>query len=321
MNERLVQLFKQNQGVFLSGEQLSKELNCSRTAVWKHIQSLRKEGFEFEAVPKLGYRLLQMPERIDQASLLARLQTRTLGRTIKLYDEVDSTQNIAHELVRNGAGEGTLVIAEQQTKGRGRMGRNWLSPKGKGIWMSVVLKPEIPLPFTPQLTLLVAVALCRTIRKLTPEVGIKWPNDLLVRGKKISGILLESSAEDERLNYVIVGVGISANLKEEDYPDDLREKATSLLIERGEPIDRAALVCDFLLQLEDLYELYRDQGFAPIRTLWEALTVTLQRKVTIQTAQGIEEGTAVAIDDMGALLVAKPDGRTVTYFSGDVGQP
>ncbi|RAV18491.1 biotin--[acetyl-CoA-carboxylase] ligase [Paenibacillus contaminans] len=321
MNERLVQLFKQNQGVFLSGEQLSKELNCSRTAVWKHIQSLRKEGFEFEAVPKLGYRLLQVPERIDQASLLARLQTRTLGRTIKLYDEVDSTQNIAHELVRNGAGEGTLVIAEQQTKGRGRMGRNWLSPKGKGIWMSVVLKPEIPLPFTPQLTLLVAVALCRTIRKLTPEVGIKWPNDLLVRGKKISGILLESSAEDERLNYVIVGVGISANLKEEDYPDDLREKATSLLIERGEPIDRAALVCDFLLQLEDLYELYRDQGFAPIRTLWEALTVTLQRKVTIQTAQGIEEGTAVAIDDMGALLVAKPDGRTVTYFSGDVGQP
>lgn len=321
MNERLVQLFNQNQGVFLSGEQLSKELNCSRTAVWKHIQSLRKEGFEFEAVPKLGYRLLQVPERIDQASLLARLQTRTLGRTIKLYDEVDSTQNIAHELVRNGAGEGTLVIAEQQTKGRGRMGRNWLSPKGKGIWMSVVLKPEIPLPFTPQLTLLVAVALCRTIRKLTPEVGIKWPNDLLVRGKKISGILLESSAEDERLNYVIVGVGISANLKEEDYPDDLREKATSLLIETGEPIDRAALVCDFLLQLEDLYELYSDQGFAPIRLLWEALTVTLQRKVTIQTAQGLEEGTAVAIDDMGALLVTKPDGRTVTYFSGDVGQP
>ncbi|WP_409346639.1 biotin--[acetyl-CoA-carboxylase] ligase [Paenibacillus sp. MBLB4367] len=321
MNERIVQLFKQSKGAFLSGEQLSKELQCSRTAVWKHIQALRKEGFEFEAVPKLGYRLLQEPERIDHASLLAGLKTRVLGQSIKLFDEVDSTNNIAHDLVQKGAGEGTLVIAEQQTKGRGRMGRVWLSPKGKGIWMSIVLKPDIPLPFTPQLTLLVAVALCRTIRKLTPDVGIKWPNDLLIRGKKISGILLESSAEDERLNYVIVGVGISANLKEEDYPDELREKATSLLLETGQPIDRVAMVCDFLQQLEELYDLYRSQGFAPIRLLWEALTVTLQRKVTIQTAQGPEEGTAESIDDMGALLVRTPDGRMVKFFSGDIGQP
>jgi BirA family biotin operon repressor/biotin-[acetyl-CoA-carboxylase] ligase len=319
MNEQLLDYFITYPDQFISGEKLSKTMGCSRTAVWKHIESLRKAGYRFEAIPRLGYKLMQQPELLRMASLLSKLRTTILGRSIRLYDQVESTQNVAHELVKEGAPEGTLVLAEEQLAGRGRMGRKWHSPKGKGIWMSLVLKPHIPLQFTPQLTLLVAVALCRSIRQKTSlEVGIKWPNDLLVQGRKISGILLESSADDERLHYVIAGIGISVNLTAQDFPEELRSKATSLLIETGREIDRTELICDFLEQLEALYELYQQQGFAPVRLLWEALTVSLHHPITVQTANGLVEGIAHGIDDMGALQVVLTNGESMKLYSGDV---
>ena len=242
-----------------------------------------------------------------------------MGRVLRVFDQVDSTQNIAHELVKAGAAEGTLVVAEQQTAGRGRRGRNWFSPKGKGVWMSLILRPNISLQFTPQLTLLAAVALCRTLQAFVPhKVGIKWPNDLLIQGRKVSGILLESSAEDERLNYVIAGIGISVNLTEEDYSDELKVKATSLFMESGKLIERELLICQFLAQFEQLYDLYIQQGFAPIRTLWETLTISLHQPIRVQTTQGWVEGIAHSIDEMGALVVTKADGQVAKLYSGDL---
>ncbi|GIP32424.1 biotin--[acetyl-CoA-carboxylase] ligase [Paenibacillus sp. J2TS4] len=319
MNKDLLELFENNLEQFVSGEEISQKLNCSRTAVWKQIQNLRKLGYEFEAVPRKGYRLVYAPAKLDPVKLTAQLRTKIMGSSLRIYDEVDSTQNLAHELVRQGCPEGTVILAEEQTSGRGRMGKAWHSPKGKGIWMSVILKPHIPLKQTSQLTLLTAVALCRTLRKgLGINVGIKWPNDLLIDGRKISGILLESSGEDDRLNYVVAGIGISVNLDAADFPEALAEQATSLRIVYGKPLDRIDIICRFLEEFEDLYLLYLQQGFSPIRTLWEALTISLNRPLKIRTHDGWIEGTAENIDDAGALTVKTADGERIKLFSGDI---
>jgi BirA family biotin operon repressor/biotin-[acetyl-CoA-carboxylase] ligase len=319
INEQLIRLFVDSPDVFLSGEELSNKLQCSRTAVWKHIERLRMEGYVFEAVSRKGYRFISKPDKLDIELITAKLQTNTLGKSIHYYDEVDSTNTRAQTLVKEGAAEGTLVIAEHQTSGRGRMGRQWYSPKGKGLWMSLVLKPRIPLQYAPQLTLLVAVALCRSIRKLTAiNVGIKWPNDLLVDGKKVSGILLESSADEEKLQHVIAGVGISVNLGLDDFPEEIRDVASSLSIQAGSKIDRVELLCQFMMELETLYNLYHEEGFTPIKMLWEALNVSIGCVVRQQSTKGLLEGTAEGIDDHGALIVRLTDGSLARWYSSNV---
>lgn len=319
MNGQLIRLFEANPSKYMSGEQISRELNVSRTAVWKHIQSLKEEGYVFEAAPRLGYKLVSAPDRLRPEDIALHLRTKLLGRSIHCFDEVDSTQNVAHRLVREGSPEGTLVLAERQTSGRGRLGRQWHSPKGKGIYMSLVVKPAIPIHLMPHLTLLSAVALCRAIRVRIPGLspGIKWPNDLLIGGKKISGILMESSAENEALQYIVAGVGISCNLLPEDYPEELKDRATSLLIESGAKVDRAGLIAELLYQLEELYTLYMEQGFAPIRTLWEASSATIGREVRMIAHGGTYEGTAVGLDDWGGLVIRQADGSLRTVYTAD----
>ncbi|CAM4217498.1 biotin--[acetyl-CoA-carboxylase] ligase [Paenibacillus tarimensis] len=320
MREQLTALLKERQGEYVSGEQLSRLLNVSRTAVWKHIQKLEEEGYKIEASRKLGYRLVDSPDQITLTSLLPRLTTERLGKSVKLYDEVDSTQNIAHKLAEEGAPEGTIVLAERQLSGRGRLGRTWLSPKGRGVWMSMILRPTIPLPYTPQLTLLTAVALCRALRRLTGlEIGIKWPNDLLIDGRKISGILLESSAEEERLKHVIVGVGISVNLDKQHYTEDMLDRVISLKMAAGRSFDRSEIIAGFLAEYEAVYALYEQEGFAPIRSLWEALSVSLHKPCKLTTPQGIMEGVPVGLADSGALLLMLQDGATVPVFSAEMG--
>ncbi|WJH34176.1 biotin--[acetyl-CoA-carboxylase] ligase [Paenibacillus sp. CC-CFT747] len=321
MHDNLLDVFIRNPDTFLSGEKLSEELGCSRTAVWKRINALKEEGYVFESAPRKGYKLVEVPARINPGLLLSRLRTKTLGQSLKLYETVSSTQDIALELVRSGAPEGTLVVAERQFAGRGRMGRRWHSPKGRGIWMSLILKPDIPLPLTPQLTLLTAVALCRAMRTVAKvPAGIKWPNDILINGRKVSGILLESSAEDERLQHVIAGVGISANLREEDYPPELKPVATSLLLESGSPVEREELIAAFLNEWEELYGVYRREGFSPIRTLWEALSISIGRTFQVQTPQGEQEGTVSGLDPSGALLlISTQTGKEIKIYSGEIG--
>ncbi|WP_195570902.1 biotin--[acetyl-CoA-carboxylase] ligase [Paenibacillus sp. 1001270B_150601_E10] len=319
MSDRLLEWFKNHPNEYISGEQISREWNISRTAVWKQINRLRAKGYEFEAVPKLGYRLIQQPTRLDERTLLLKLKTAVFGRQLKLLSKTESTQNEALAWAKAGASEGALVLAEEQTSGRGRRNRSWHSPPGKGIWMSLVLKPKIPLQFMPHLTLLTAVATCRAIKRVVPiEVGIKWPNDLLVDECKICGILLESFAEDERLLSVIAGIGISVNLDEQDYPEEIMTKATSLKIASGKEVDRASLVTEILYEWEQLYQLYEEQGFGPVRTLWEAQSITIGRTITVDTPYGEVSGVAQGLDDSGALVLLGSDGQYRKVFSGDV---
>ncbi|QJC51899.1 biotin--[acetyl-CoA-carboxylase] ligase [Paenibacillus albicereus] len=320
--DRLLELFEESAGRFRSGEEVSRELGVSRTAVWKGIRRLQEQGVEFEASRKLGYRLVGRPEALDAESIGALLRTESFGRRLVVLDKVDSTQNVAQQLALQGAEEGTLVIAEQQLSGRGRMGRGWVSPYGKGLWMSLVLRPQLPVGSAPQLTLLTAVALCRALRGETGlDIGIKWPNDLLVGGRKLSGILLESAAEDERLRHVVAGIGISVNLSEADYPPELLDKAVSLRMAAGRMFSRGELAAAFLLEWERLYRLYVEEGFGPVRLLWEALSVSLHREMSLRTPQGELVATPLGLHESGALLVRLPDGTERTLFSAEMGEP
>ncbi|GIP25630.1 bifunctional ligase/repressor BirA [Paenibacillus sp. J23TS9] len=317
--ETLLDLLLANPQEFISGEEISRRLSVSRTAVWKQINKLREAGYEFEAVPHKGYRILRKPERLDTLSLIKAMKTKTMGQKVKIIESTVSTQEEAKLLAEEDAPEGTLVIAEEQTGGKGRMGRKWYSPKGKGIWMSLVLRPKQPMHYMPQLTLMTGVAVCRAVRRTTGVMaGLKWPNDLLVNGRKISGILLESAAEDEYVRYCIAGIGISVNLDPQDYPEALTDVATSLKIEAGEEVDRVALIAAVLEEFEVLYALYQQEGFGPIASLWEALSVTLGKSVTVNTARGAVIGTAEKLDHSGALLIATGEGQHVSIFSGDV---
>lgn len=239
---------------------------------------------------------------------------------VQLLETVVSTQEEAKQLAESGAPEGTTVIAEEQTGGRGRMRRKWFSPRYKGIWMSVVMRPKLPLLQTPQLTLLAGVAVCRAIRRVTRvDAGIKWPNDLLAGGRKICGILLESSLREGELHYCIAGIGISANMTEEDYPDVLREVATSLRIQQGGiPVDRSVLIGAVLEELELQYQLYMEQGFGPIKEQWESMSVTLGRQIALNTPQGRVEGVAAGLDDMGGLLLRQSSGEISSVCSGEI---
>ncbi|WP_342414667.1 biotin--[acetyl-CoA-carboxylase] ligase [Paenibacillus sp. FSL R10-2782] len=319
-HERLLGILEEGLSDYVSGEEISRRLSVSRTAVWKQINKLRELGYNIEASSRKGYRIVSRPDRLEVSKLAYMLNTQSFGQRIVVLDSTVSTQQDAMRLAEEGAPQGTVVLAEEQTAGRGRLGRKWFSPRGKGVWMSIVLRPNQPLGFTPQLTLLTGVAVCRAIRRLTGvEVGIKWPNDLLVHGRKVCGILLESSTEDQRVRYCIAGIGIDVNLNTEDYPEELSQVGTSLRIEAGRAIDRTALIAAVLEEMEQLCALYADQGFQPVAMLWEVLSVTMNRFVRAHTGQGkAVEGTAVGLDPSGALVVETEQGERIQVVSGDV---
>jgi BirA family biotin operon repressor/biotin-[acetyl-CoA-carboxylase] ligase len=261
----------------------------------------------------------QRPERFDEKRYGRLLETRSFGRHLVYVEEIDSTQRLAAELAARDAAEGDAVLSELQTAGRGRMGRTWHSPPGKGLWCSIILRPSLPLSQAPLLTFLAAVAVCRSIRRSARVPAmIKWPNDILVDGKKVCGILLESHAEGEQIRHVVAGIGIGVNLEKSDYPADLASIATSLRIEAGRPIDREALLADLMKELENLYELFLAEGFQPIRALWEALNCTVGKRIQVRDASGFVEGTAEGMDPDGGLVVRLSDGGAVKLFSGEI---
>lgn len=315
----LLNMFKEHPGQFLSGEEISRKLSISRTAVWKQINKLRNLGYEFEALPRLGYRMMDMPDKLSEDQLTAGMTSKFLGKQLRLIDKTTSTQEDARQLAEEGAPEGTLVISEEQTGGRGRMGRKFHSPPGKGIWMSLVLRPTQPLHLTQQLTLLTGVAVCRAIQKSAGvQTDIKWPNDILFQGKKVCGILLESATEDQRVRYCVAGIGISANLKETDFPEELRDVATSVRMAGGKTINRTELIQTIMAEMEILYELYNEQGFEPIASLWEALSGSVGREVRVHTSRDSFIGIATGLNKDGALLVRNPEDEIVPVYSGDI---
>jgi BirA family biotin operon repressor/biotin-[acetyl-CoA-carboxylase] ligase len=316
---KLLELFSQAKGDFISGQKISEILGCSRTAVWKHIEDLRKEGFELEAVRRLGYRITKAPDKITANEIQFGLQTEVLGRHIYYEEEVTSTQKIAHKLAYEGAPEGTLVVAELQTTGRGRLDRTWFSPKGTGIWMSLILRPAIPPQKAPQLTLLAAVAVAQGIQEVTglfPD--IKWPNDILINGKKAVGILTELQAESERIHSVIIGIGINVNQEIEQFPEEIQRIATSLSLEKGKKINRAELIKAILLKFETLYRQYLQHGFLPIKLLWEGYSVSIGKEIIAHTPNGSIKGKALGITDEGVLMLEAADGVIHYIHSADI---
>ncbi|MFY4776006.1 biotin--[acetyl-CoA-carboxylase] ligase [Metabacillus sp. RGM 3146] len=315
----LLQAFSEAEGDYVSGQKMSDILGCSRTAVWKHIEDLRSEGYELEAVRKLGYKIIKVPDKISSNEIQLGLKTNKLGRNIHYEEVVGSTQKIAHTLASSGAEEGTIVVADQQTEGRGRLSRVWFSPKAKGIWMSTILKPEIPLNKTPQLTLLAAVAIVQAIEEVTDlSPDIKWPNDILLNGKKVVGILTELQAEADRVHSVIIGTGLNINHKLTDFPEELHSIATSLFLESGKEFDRAKLIQAILLKMENLYGQYINHGFKPIKLLWESYAISLNKDITARTLQGSLKGKAIGIDDEGVLLLQTEQGKIEKIYSADI---
>ncbi|WP_211744977.1 biotin--[acetyl-CoA-carboxylase] ligase [Paenibacillus sp. Marseille-Q4541] len=315
----LLDLFEERSNDFLSGEEISNRLSISRTAVWKQINQLRELGYEFEAVSRKGYRLIYQPDQYHQDEIMQYVNTNTFGRRVHLLESTFSTQVDAIKLAEEGEKTGTLVVADMQTNGRGRQGKNWFSPAGKGIWMSLILRPELPIRYMPQLTLLTGVAVCSAIRNVTGvEAGLKWPNDILVDGRKVCGILLESATEDNKVRYCIAGIGIDVNLSEQDYPEELSSIATSLKIESGSMISRSKLIGEVMNELEARYEQYEKEGFAPILKEWEALSASLGKQVRTETPNLVIEGKAIGLSDSGGLIVLTKEGKKSTIFSGEV---
>lgn len=319
IRKQLLDAFTNAGEEFLSGQYLADLIGCSRTAVWKHIEELRKDGFELEAVRKKGYRIMGTPQQITADEIRLGLKTKVLGQHIHYEDSVDSTQKIAIKLAVNGVPEGTAVIAEEQLLGRGRMDRRWHSPKYTGIWMSLILRPTIPIYKTPQLTLITAVAIVQAIEEMTNlKPQIKWPNDILMNGKKVTGILTELQAEADKVSSIIIGIGINVNQKTEDYPPELQDIATSLLIEQGEPVNRAALIRAVFTKMEQLYFLYLEKGFTPIKLLWEGYAISIGKRIVARTLTGNIEGIAKGITEDGVLIIEDDTGEIHQIYSADI---
>ncbi|MGI9951620.1 biotin--[acetyl-CoA-carboxylase] ligase [Moorellaceae bacterium AZ2] len=310
---------RRHQGEYVSGQELSRKLGLSRTSIWKHIQALRQEGYQISASTRRGYILLNTPDCFYPEEVVAGLRTSWLGRPFYYYDEVGSTNQVAKDLADAGAPEGTVVVAESQRSGRGRLGRSWFSPGGKGIWVSTILRPRVAPVQLPQLSLLAAVALREAIEETTGlRPGIKWPNDLLLRGRKIAGILTEMRAEMDTTQYVVLGTGVNVNLGPDDFTPEIQSLATSLQLELGRKIARLPLLQALLYHLERWYECWQEEGFAPVGQAWRRASITLGRPVRVMTPERVYEGRAVDIDEEGALLVKDAAGRLRRFNYGEI---
>jgi len=319
VRKKLIDAFTAANGDYLSGQYLAEYIGCSRTAVWKHIEELRKHGFELEAIQRKGYRIVKTPDQISADEIRLGLTTNFLGQSIHYQESVDSTQKIAKTLSYENAPEGTVVIAEQQLSGRGRLNRIWHSPKYTGVWMSMILRPNIPLQKAPQLTLITAVAVVQAIQEvsnLSPK--IKWPNDILLNGKKVTGILTELQAEADQIFAIIIGVGINVNQQLEDYPEEIQQIATSLAIESGEKISRAQVIRSVLSHFEKLYLLYLEQGFTPIKLLWESYAISIGKSIIARTLTDNIRGKALGITDDGVLMIEDEAGVVHHVYSADI---
>lgn len=315
----ILRLFRTEKG-YISGQYLSRELGVSRTAVWKHISALRNSGYSIEATPSRGYRLVSSPDTIDQHELRTHLDSTRVGSQLEFIKLTGSTNADAFRLAENGAIEGTVVLADSQTGGKGRRGRLWSSPAGVNLYCSVILRPAIMPHEAPQLTFLSAVAVARAIElttRLTPE--IKWPNDLLISGKKVAGLLNEMSAETDGINFVILGIGVNLNMTADQFPQDLRHPATSLLLESGTRVDRSRFTGTMLNELDRLYTEFLAHGFGPVREEWQQRCNANGRQVLVSDS-GTEctGGRFVGIDSDGAMLLRSDEGTMHRITCGDV---
>lgn len=319
MREKIITLLRNNIGKAVSGEDISRNLSISRTAVWKHIQQLKNSGYDIESVYKKGYILHSPPDLLLPHEITASLKTKWLGHNIIYQHSVKSTNDTAKQAALDNVPHGTIIVAEEQKGGRGRIDRGWFSPLSQGIWFSVILRPPF-LPYdAPKFTLLMAVVMAKALERYPGvKTGIKWPNDILYDDRKLVGILTEMNAQMEAINYIVIGVGVNVSVTESMLPDDIKDKATSLDIIKGAKTDRVKLLTEILKVLEDTYDKTVKTGFGAVLDEWRDNSVTLGRDVKVLAPDTQFDGKALDIDDMGALLVEKDDGSVEKVLAGDV---
>lgn len=320
LDEKILSILRNNTDTYVSGEDICKLSNVSRAAVWKHIEKLRTEGYDIEASPHLGYKLINIPDSLIPDEIRWGLDTKIIGREIISYKKVGSTNDIAYELAEKGMQEGTVIISEEQTTGKGRHGRKWLSPPNGGIYLSCILRPGIVPTEIPRITLLGAVAVARAVRKASGlSAMIKWPNDILINSRKVCGILTEMKAEQDRVHFIVVGIGINVNTKARYLPrgaSSIKEEMCRSKMERE--VSRVELARYILGFIEEDYFMMKKEGFKPIIEEWRRFSAILGSRVRVVLQNRSFEGLAHDIDDAGALLVRRDSGVIEKVSSGDV---
>ena len=317
--DKILSLFRTHSDQYMSGQEISRSLNISRAAVWKQVRALRELGFEIEAKHSQGYRLLAVPDLLLAADIENGLNCQLVGQSVISLSEIDSTNARARRLAEEGALEGTVVVADRQSAGRGRLGRRWESPSGVNLYCSILLRPKIPVQQAPQLTFLSAVAVAETLNKICRlSAKVKWPNDILVNGAKIAGLLNEMNAETEQIHFVILGIGVNLNMIEEQFPEELKYPVTSAFLETGKSVNRLIFLQELLQCLDRYYSEFLLEGFVPIRRRWEKLCNMMNMKVEVDQGNEILCGTVVGLDAEGALRVQLDNGKVERILAGDV---
>jgi BirA family biotin operon repressor/biotin-[acetyl-CoA-carboxylase] ligase len=302
----------------VSGERISERLGISRAAVWKHVEQLRAAGYRIDARRAGGYRLLGNPDRLLPREITRRLATERLGRRIVHWEETDSTNVQAARLAREGAPEGTLVVAERQTRGKGRLGRTWISPPHVNLYASFVLRPTVAPADAPQIGLAAAIAVARALEPLAPgQVAIKWPNDCLLDGRKVAGLLTEMSAELDRVHWVVLGIGVNLNSGTRAFSPEVRRTATSVRLATGHRVDRVAFTASLCGEIESVYDRLLVRGFSSLVDDWQAYSCLSGREVTVDCGGRRITGRVRGLDASGHLVVDGAEGEE-RIVAGDV---
>lgn len=317
LKSEVLKLLKRTDG-FVSGQAICDELNVSRTAVWKTIRQLKNEGYIIKAVQNKGYYLEVQPDILSKEELESSIDCEWTGRNIYYYPVTDSTNTRIKQLAESGAPHGTLAVADMQEGGKGRRGRSWYSEAGMGVWMSILLRPEFAPEQASMITLVAAMAVATAVKSVSDlEAEIKWPNDIVIGGKKVCGILTEMSLEADYISYVVCGIGINVN--HEYFPEDITETATSLAIECGEKISRVKLIASVWKNFEKYYEQFcRTNDLTLLEAEYNSMLVNRDRQVRVLDPKGEWSGKAIGINSKGELLVEKEDGSICEVYSGEV---
>ena len=319
MKEEILRLLKENTKEFISGQEISEKFGVSRTAIWKYINQLKIEGYEIESISKKGYRLTASPDILTYEEIADGLKTKFIGRKIIHFENIDSTNSEAKELALSGAEDGTVIIAEEQTMGKGRLGRNFISPKGKGIWMSIILKPDINPLNVSMVTQIGAAAVNKAFKEMKIDTFIKWPNDILLNKKKLCGILTEMSAELTKVNFIIMGIGINVNVDGEDFTEEVKETATSIKIETGKRADRKEIVRRILNNFEELYEDFIErEDIEKTIAICKKNSILMGRDIRVIKRGNSINAKVLDIDNKGELVVQYEDGEVENLISGEI---
>lgn len=303
---------------FISGQELCSRFGVSRTAVWKVINQLKKEGYRIEAVQNKGYHMVESPDLLSKYELESRMETSLLGKEVLYKESTDSTNADIRKKAEDGAGEGLLIVADMQSAGKGRRGRVWQSPKGTNLYFSMLLRPKFTPDKASMITLVAAYSVATVIREVTGlSASIKWPNDIVVNKKKVCGILTEMSIERDYIHHVVVGIGVNVN--SDFFPDEISDMATSLKKESGVVISRAELLCRILSQFEKDYETFcKAENLQPFKDDYNKLLVNKGALVKVLDPKGEFSGIAGGIDDEGMLIVFKENGQIEKVYAGEV---